>query len=80
MERQRDGTAIPSLASEYLQEADLLSGLEHQQSVQVIKDILGSMFRGKSGRTLRIRVALTWSISWFRFGTYSPDSCGLLLD
>jgi hypothetical protein len=37
MERQRDGTAIPSLASEYLQEADLLSGPERQEAVQLSK-------------------------------------------
>ena len=49
---QRDGTAVPSLASEYLQEADLLSGLERQQTVQTIKDVLGSMFEGKSWRSL----------------------------
>ncbi len=48
MERQRDGTAVPSLASEHLQEADLLSGLERQQTVQAIKDVLGSMFQGNS--------------------------------
>ncbi|KAI9448685.1 cytochrome P450 [Lactarius psammicola] len=41
----RDGTAVPSLATEYLQEADLLNGLERQQNVQVIKDVLGSMFQ-----------------------------------
>ncbi len=46
MERQRDGTAVPSLASEHLQEADLLNGLERQQTVQAIKDVLGSMFQG----------------------------------
>ena len=47
MERQRDGTAIPSLATEYLQQADRLSGHEHQQAVRTIKDTLGSMFQGK---------------------------------
>ena len=44
---QRNGTAVPSLASEYLQEADLLSGLERQEAVQTAKNILGSMFQGK---------------------------------
>ncbi|KAH9063196.1 cytochrome P450 [Lactarius vividus] len=41
----RKGTAVPSLATEYFQEADLLNGLEHQQSAQGIKDILGSLFQ-----------------------------------
>ncbi|KAH9013292.1 cytochrome P450 [Lactarius deliciosus] len=41
----REGTAVPSLATEYLQEADLLSGLERQQAVQGIEDILGSLFQ-----------------------------------
>ncbi|KAH9039824.1 cytochrome P450 [Lactarius pseudohatsudake] len=42
---QREGTAVPSLATEYLQEADLLGGLERQQAVQGIEDILGSLFQ-----------------------------------
>ncbi len=79
MERQRDGTAVLSLATEYLQEADLLSGLEHQQTVQCIKDILGSLFHGKSLSSLRIHVALTSSISRFRHSTCSPYSRGLIL-
>lgn len=68
---QRDGTAVPSLASEYLQEADLLSGPKRQQSVQAIKSILGSMFQGKSLRSLRVRIALTSIISRFRHSTCS---------
>jgi hypothetical protein len=55
MALQRDGTAVPSLASEYLQEADLLSGPKHQESVQAIKEILGSMFQGESLRSLVLR-------------------------
>ena len=47
-ECQRDGTAVPSLATEYLQEADRLSSLEHQQAVNTAKDILGSMLQGKN--------------------------------
>ncbi|KAH9058248.1 cytochrome P450 [Lactarius vividus] len=41
----RKGTAVPSLATEYLQEADLLSGPESQSRVQGIKDILGSLYQ-----------------------------------
>ncbi|KAH9020010.1 cytochrome P450 [Lactarius pseudohatsudake] len=41
----REGTAVPSLATKYFQEADLLNGLERQQAVQGIKDILGSLFQ-----------------------------------
>ncbi|KAH9058249.1 cytochrome P450 [Lactarius vividus] len=36
----RKGTAVPSLATEYLQEADLLGDLESQPRMQGIKDIL----------------------------------------
>ncbi|KAH9042930.1 cytochrome P450 [Lactarius deliciosus] len=43
-----DGIAIPSLATEFLQEVDLLSGLERRQMVQAIEDILGSLFQGIS--------------------------------
>ncbi|KAH9163802.1 cytochrome P450 [Lactarius sanguifluus] len=39
----REGTAVPSLATEFLQEADLLSGLERQQAVHGVEDILGSL-------------------------------------
>ena len=82
MQRQRDGTAIPSLATEYLQEADRLSGPERQEAVQTAKDILGSMFQGKFLHSLRIHVALTSSvrISWFRLSACSPYSRGLHLD
>jgi hypothetical protein len=48
MECQRNGTAVPSLATEYLQEVDHLSGIERQQAAQTITDTLGSMFQGKS--------------------------------
>jgi vesicle coat complex subunit len=72
MECQRDGTAVPSLASEYLQEADLLSGPKRQESVQAIKEILGSMFQGKSMRSLLKSVALTSVISWCRHSKCSP--------
>ncbi|KAI9448680.1 cytochrome P450 [Lactarius psammicola] len=43
----RNGTAVPSIASEYLQEADILSSLEPQQTAQAIEEILGSLFQGK---------------------------------
>ena len=77
MVRQRNGTAVPSLASEYLQEADLMSGLERQEAVQTAKDILGSLFQGKSWRSLQKCVALTSSVSRFRHSTYSLYSRGL---
>ncbi|KAH9058247.1 cytochrome P450 [Lactarius vividus] len=41
----REGTAIPSLATEFLQDADPLSGMERQQAVQGIENILGSLFQ-----------------------------------
>ncbi|KAH9016878.1 cytochrome P450 [Lactarius hengduanensis] len=44
----RKGTAVPSLATEYLQEADLLSGPDSQSRVQGIKDILGSLYQAGS--------------------------------
>jgi hypothetical protein len=62
MECQRNGTAVPSLATEYLQEVDHLSGIERQQAAQTITDTLGSMFQGKSPRSLRIHEALTLSV------------------
>ncbi|KAH8994600.1 cytochrome P450 [Lactarius akahatsu] len=48
----RKGTAVPSLATEHLQEADLLSGLENQQRIQGIKDLLGSLFIAGSDTTV----------------------------
>ena len=65
MVRQHNGTAVPSLASEYLQEADFMSGLERQEAVQTVKEITASMFQGKPSRFLQICVALTSSISRF---------------
>ncbi|KAI9441796.1 cytochrome P450 [Lactarius indigo] len=44
----REGTAVPSLATEYLQEADLQSSPESQSRLQGIKDLLGSLFIGNS--------------------------------
>ncbi|KAI9433752.1 cytochrome P450 [Lactarius indigo] len=44
----RNGTAVPSLATEFLQEADLLSFPERQQAVQAIEEILGTMFQAGS--------------------------------
>ncbi|KAH9051252.1 cytochrome P450 [Lactarius vividus] len=41
----RDGTGIPSIASEYLQDIDRLSGAEHQRAEEDIKDVLGSLFQ-----------------------------------
>ncbi|KAI9435590.1 cytochrome P450 [Lactarius indigo] len=41
----REGTAVPSLATEFLQEADLLSGLERQHAVQGIKDLASWLTR-----------------------------------
>ncbi|KAH9077873.1 cytochrome P450 [Lactarius deliciosus] len=48
----REGTAVPSLATEYFQEADLLNGVERQQAVQGIKDILGSLFQAGTDTTV----------------------------
>ncbi|KAI9437411.1 cytochrome P450 [Lactarius psammicola] len=54
----RDGTAIPSLATQYLQEADLLSGLERQQTVQAMEEILGTMFQAGTETTASSITAL----------------------
>ena len=66
-DRQRDGTAVPSLASEHLHEAELLSGPERQWTEEVIKNTLGSMFQGEFMNTLRgsRHIALTSSTSRF---------------
>ncbi|KAH8984173.1 cytochrome P450 [Lactarius hatsudake] len=58
MECQREGTTVPSLATEYLQEADLLDGLERQQAVQGIEDILGSLFQAGSDTTVAAMYSL----------------------
>ncbi|KAH9016885.1 cytochrome P450 [Lactarius hengduanensis] len=47
-----DGTAIPSLATEFFQEVDLLSGPERRPMVQAIEDILGSLFQAGSETTV----------------------------
>lgn len=81
MECQRDGTAIPSLATEYLQQADRLSGPEHQQAVRTIKDTLGSMFQGKNSRVLYEihRETLTSRIQLVQAQhVFSPISYGIL--
>ncbi|KAH9051447.1 cytochrome P450 [Lactarius vividus] len=57
----REGTTIPSLATEYLQEADLLSDLDSQLRMQGIKDILGSLFIGNSLHHLRIHTTASLS-------------------
>ncbi|KAH9039825.1 cytochrome P450 [Lactarius pseudohatsudake] len=54
----REGTAVPSLATEYLQEADLLGGLERQQAVQGIEDLLGSLFLAGSDTTVSAMYSL----------------------
>ena len=66
-DRQRDGTAVSSLASEHLQEAELLSDPERQWAEEVIKNTLGSMFQGEFMRTLLgpSHIALTPSTSRF---------------
>ncbi|KAH9021640.1 cytochrome P450 [Lactarius hengduanensis] len=68
----REGTAVPSLATEYFQEADLLNGLERQQAVQGIKDILGSLFQGNSLRHLRIHTVVAMSSLFLALILY-PD-------
>ncbi|KAI9441798.1 cytochrome P450 [Lactarius indigo] len=52
MDSMRDGTAVPSLATEYLKEADTLGGLERRQTVQGITDILGSLFLAGTDTTV----------------------------
>jgi hypothetical protein len=47
MNFQRDGSAVPSLASEHLQELELFSGEERQLAEEVLKNTLGSMFQGE---------------------------------
>ncbi|KAI9444584.1 cytochrome P450 [Lactarius indigo] len=48
----RDGTGIPSIASEYIQNVDLLSGEEHRRAEQDIKDVLGSLFQAGADTTV----------------------------
>ncbi|KAI0253712.1 cytochrome P450 [Lactifluus subvellereus] len=50
----RDGTAIPSLACEHLQEMENLNGPERQARERVIKEILGSMFLAGSDTTVSL--------------------------
>ena len=47
MVHQRDGSAVPSLASEHLQEVELLRGTERQLAEEVVKSTLGSIFQGE---------------------------------
>ncbi|KAF8263545.1 cytochrome P450 [Lactarius quietus] len=61
----RNGTAIPSLASEYLQEADRLSGMERQQSVEAIKNILASMFQAGSDTAISSMSSLFLALIMF---------------
>ncbi|KAI9448684.1 cytochrome P450 [Lactarius psammicola] len=61
----RDGTAVPSLATEYLQEADLLSGLEREQTVQSIEEILGTMFQAGSDTTVSSMSALFFALTLY---------------
>ncbi|KAH9050954.1 cytochrome P450 [Lactarius deliciosus] len=55
----REGTAVPSLATEYLQEADLLNDLDSQPRMQDIKDILGSLFIAGSDTACVLAVPTT---------------------
>ncbi|KAH8984171.1 cytochrome P450 [Lactarius hatsudake] len=55
----RKGTAVPSLATEFLQEADLLSGPESQSRVQGIKDILGAYVEHQPVRNQHTAVAMS---------------------
>jgi len=48
----RDGSAVPSLASERLQELELFSGEERQLAEEVLKNTLGSMFQAGSDTTV----------------------------
>ncbi|KAI9445943.1 cytochrome P450 [Lactarius indigo] len=48
----RDGTAVPSLATEYVQEADRLRGLERQQMVKTIEEVLGTLLQAGSDTTV----------------------------
>jgi len=44
----QEGTAVPSMASEQLQEAEKLSGAEHQREEKAIKETMGSVFQAGS--------------------------------
>ncbi|KAI9441802.1 cytochrome P450 [Lactarius indigo] len=54
----REGTAAPSLATEYLQEVDLLNSLESQPRLKGIKDLLGSLFIAGSDTTVAAMYSL----------------------
>jgi hypothetical protein len=47
MVRQRDGSVVPSLASEHLLEVELLRGTERQLAEEVVENTLGSIFQGE---------------------------------
>ncbi|KAH9021877.1 cytochrome P450 [Lactarius hengduanensis] len=55
----REGTAVPSLATEFLQEVDLPSGLERQHAVQGIEDVLGSLFQAGADTARVLPMPLT---------------------
>ncbi|KAH8994602.1 cytochrome P450 [Lactarius akahatsu] len=65
MECQREGTAVPSLATEFLPEADLLGGLERQQAVQGIEDILGTYVEHQPVQILHV-FSLFPQLTWLR--------------
>ncbi|KAH9006150.1 cytochrome P450 [Lactarius hatsudake] len=59
----REGTAVPSLATEYLQEANLLSDLGSQPRMQDIKNLLGSLFIAGSDTACVLTVPTTAAVS-----------------
>ncbi|KAI9441790.1 cytochrome P450 [Lactarius indigo] len=60
-----NGTAVSSLATEYLQEADLLNVLGSQERVEGIKDILGSLFIAGSDTTVSTMTSLFFALTLY---------------
>ena len=68
---QHNGTAVHSLAGEYLQESENLVGFERQKQEEVIGAAMGSLYHGEESHSRVGQMALTWSLfSRFRLRVY----------
>ena len=72
MRLQHEGTAVPSLAREHLQEMEDLNDSERQMREGIIKETLGSMFQGELSFALKVRdTYFNVTTSRFRLCAYS---------
>ena len=66
---QHNGTAVHSLAGEYLQESETLVGFERQKQEEVIGAAMGSLYHGEALYSRVGQMTLTWPLfSRFRLG------------